>query len=299
MKSNRFRYLFLALLLTLLTVLGLGAAMNNSGADVLAAPTAALLWLDPVEAVAVTGASTDVDVTLSDISNVYGIEFHMEFDAEVLSVVGESLTPGSCPAPQFVVTNVADNTAGTIQYVATQLAPTAPCDGGVAATVAFMCAAGLESEVTTPVTITTSIVSDPDGLPIVHSRQNGTVRCEANIFFIEGAVELQGWPSGPAGVMVALKDAGGTTIDSTMVGGDGAFSFTGNTGETYSVAASYPRYLGIEQTGITSSVVGEVINLGTGRLPAGDINGDGLINILDISGVAGNYGKGSPEAWAP
>jgi hypothetical protein len=149
------------------------------------------------------------------------------------------------------------------------------------------------------VTVTTSIVSDPDGLPVEHFAQNGAVRCEANIFFIEGTVELQGWPGGPAGVLVELKDGGGTTIKSTVVGNDGAFSFTGNTGETFSVVASYDRYLDIEEAGITSSTVGEVINLGAGRLPAGDINGDGKINILDISGVAGNYGKISPESWMP
>jgi hypothetical protein len=306
MKSNRFKYLLLALLLTVLTVVGLGTAMSNSGAGVMAAPTAPLLWLDPVEAVAVTGSSTDVDVTLSDISNVFGIEFTMAFDPAIVTVVGESLTPGSCPAPQFVAANTADNTAGTIEYAATQLAPTPPCNGGIVATIEFMCADGLENEATTPVTITTSIVADPDGTPVEHFVQNGAVRCEANIFFIEGAVELQGWddleadpPKTPAGVLVELKDSGGTTIDSTVVSDDGAFSFTGNTGETYSVVASYDRYLTIEQAGITSSVVGEVINLGTGRLPAGDINGDGLVNILDISGVAGNYGKSSPVLWMP
>lgn len=297
MKSNRIKYLLLASLLAVLVLIGLGTAISNE-ASVMAAPTAATLGLDPIEAVAVTGSSTNVDVTSSDISNVYGIEFSITFDPAVLSVVGESLTEGTCPMPDFVVANTADNTAGTIQYAATQLATETPlpCDGGVAASIEFMCAAGLEDEVTTPVTITTSIISDPDGLPISHSRQNGTVRCEANIFFIEGVVHLQSW-STPAGVLVELKDGSGATIESTVVGGDGAFSFTANTGGTYSVLASYDRYLDIEHTGITSSVVGEVINLGTGQLPAGDVNGDGIINILDLSAVAGNYYKSSPVAW--
>jgi hypothetical protein len=305
MKSNRFKYLLLIALLALLTLVGLGTAMNN-GADVMAAPTAPLLWLDPAEAVAVTGSSTNVDVTLSDISNVYGIEFTMAFDPAVLSVVGESVTTGSCPTPQFVAANTADNTAGTIEYAATQLAPTAPCNGGVVATIEFMCADGLENEVTSPVTITTSIVADPDGSPIEHFAQNGAVRCEANIFFIEGAVQLQSWndlekdpPKTPAGVLVELKDSAGATVESAVVGSDGAFAFTGNTGETYTVTASYDRYLSIEQGGITSSIVGEVINLGTGKLPAGDINGDNKINILDITGVAGNFGKQDQQPWGP
>ena len=124
MKSNRIKYLLLASLLAVLVLIGLGTAISNE-AGVLAAPTAPLLWLDPVEAVAVTGSSTNVDVTLSDISNVYGIEFTMAFDPAILSVVGQSLTPGSCPMPNFIVTNTADNAAGTIEYAATQLAPTA------------------------------------------------------------------------------------------------------------------------------------------------------------------------------
>jgi hypothetical protein len=306
MKANRFKYLILTLLLILLTVLGLAAVMNTGGAGVLAAPTAALLMLDPPEAIAVTGSSTTVDVQLSDISNVYGIEMTMSFDPAILSVVdangakpGVQIGPGSCPAPDFEVANLADNGAGALEYAVVQLSPTAPCTGGNVASIEFMCVAGLESEVTTPITITSSLISDPDLLAIPHTTQNGAVRCEANIFFIEGVVELQGWPGGPAGVLVELKDSGGTTVDSAVVGNDGAFGFTGNTGLTYSVVASYDRYLTIEQASISSSNVGEHIDLGTGRLPAGDLNGDGKINILDISGVAGNFGKNAPQTWAP
>jgi hypothetical protein len=297
MKPNRFKFLILILLVALLTILGLGAIMVAGQGTVTAAPTAALLWLDPVEAIAVTGSSTIVDLELSDISNVFGIEVYMAFDPSILSVVGEQVTEGTCPSPDFTVANTADNVLGTIEYATTQLSLPS-CDGGTVASIEFLCAAGLQSEVTTPITITASIISDPDGVAITHGTQNGAVRCEANIFFIDGVVELQAWPSA-AGVQVDLKDGSGATVDSKIVAADGAFGFTGTTGETYSVEASYDRYLTSAATGITSSVVGERVNLGTGKLRAGDVNGDGVINILDISGVAGNFGKASPQGWAP
>jgi len=298
MKSKQFRFLYLGTGLALLTLLALGVILSTGLAG--AAPTAALLWLNPVEAIAITGGSTNVDVELSDISNVFGIEFSMAFDPAILSVVGSAVTPGTCPSPDFVASNSADNGAGTLEYAATQLRTTTPdpCSGGVVATVEFLCVEGLLDEVTTPITITASIIADPDGLPITHSTQNGAVRCEANIFFIDGAVDLQGWLT-EAGVQVDLKDFAGGTIDSTVVGADGVFGFTGNTGETYSVEASYDRYLDILADGITSVIVGERVNIGLGKLPAGDINGDGIINILDLSAVAGNFGKSSAETWAP
>jgi hypothetical protein len=297
MKPNRFKFLILVLLVAFLTILGLGAIMVAGQGTVTAAPTAALLWLDPVEAIAVTGSSTIVDLELSDISNVFGIEVYMAFDPSILSVVGEQVTEGTCPTPDFTVANTADNVLGTIEYATTQLSLPS-CDGGTVASIELLCAPGLQSEVTTPITITASIVSDPDGLAIIHGTQNGAVRCEANIFFIDGVVELQAWPTA-AGVQVDLKNAGGATVDSKIAAADGAFGFTGTTGETYSIEASYDRYLTSAATGITSSIVGERVNLGVGKLRAGDVNGDGVINILDISGVAGNFGKSSPQGWGP
>jgi len=297
MNNNRFKYLILVLLGAFLTILGLGAVLVAGQTTVAAAPTAALLWLNPEEAVAVTGASTTVDLELSGISNVLGVEVYLDFDPAIVTVVGGQLTKGTCPSPDFTVANTADNTAGTIEYATTQLSLPG-CDGGVVASIEFLCAPGLESEVSTPITITASIVADPDGLAIPHGTQNGAVRCEANIFFINGIVQLQGWPT-PAGVKVDLKNAGGAIVASKTAAANGAFSFTGTTGETYSVEASYPRYLTSAATGITSAIVGATVDLGIGKLRAGDINGDGMINILDISGVAGNFGKDSPQVWAP
>ncbi|MGD8749913.1 MAG: hypothetical protein PVG14_00750, partial [Anaerolineales bacterium] len=65
------------------------------------------------------------------------------------------------------------------------------------------------------------------------------------------------------------------------------------------LSASYPRYLEIALSGLTSSVQNEIIDVGNGKLPAGDLTGDGVINIFDLSIVGGNFSKTAPQPWAP
>jgi hypothetical protein len=51
--------------------------------------------------------------------------------------------------------------------------------------------------------------------------------------------------------------------------------------------------------GLTSSVPNDVILVGNGKLPAGDLTGDGTINIFDLTIVGGNFSKSAPQPWAP
>ena len=133
-------------------------------------PRLAQLYLDGPGTDVPEGQEFTVDVQLADIVDVYGIEFTLDFDASILEVLddggaaGVQIELGDCPAPDFVVTNSADNVAGTISYAVTQLMPTPPCDGGIVATVRFLALA----EATTAVDFTESIVFNPDGTPIPH-----------------------------------------------------------------------------------------------------------------------------------
>jgi hypothetical protein len=258
--------------------------------------TEALLWLDPQFPNIPLLGSGQVDLVLSNISNVYGAEMALSFDPTILQVVGASLSPGSCPAPDFVVSNTADNTAGSIDYAVTQLNPTPPCSGGTVATIEFQCIAESPS---TDVLITSSNVSDPDGVLIPHNTQNATVECSPAGFQVTGSVSLQAWPGGPEGITVVLKDSSAATIDQVVVGPSGDFSLTAaDIAETYSVEASYPRYLSVKAEGIIGSA-SSIVDLGPAELPAGDINGDGQVNIQDLVVAGGNWGKSSPQGWLP
>lgn len=91
------------------------------------------------------GDTTTVDLMLTDVAGLYGAEIHLRFDPEALQVVdaapdtdGIQLEPGTFPAPDFVVQNVADNGTGTIDYAVTQLPPSKPGEGsGVIARITF------------------------------------------------------------------------------------------------------------------------------------------------------------------
>jgi hypothetical protein len=296
MITKHLKFLFSSLTFVFLAMLTL-VGMSARKADAQGGP---LLWLSPASSGVIPGDSTEVVVQLDGISNVYGAELHLTFDPAVLAVVdadgsqsGVQISAGSCPAPGFTVTNSADNSAGAIDYALTQLNPQPPCDGGDLATIEFQC---LVSDANSDIVITSSIISDPSGSPMNHTVQNGTIECLSNVFSIEGTVVLQSWAD-PSGTAVILQDEHGNVLEGPVaVGGEGSFRFVAQIGASYSVTASRQGYLSTT-SGAVSGAVGEVIDLGLTVLPAGDVNGDQVVNILDITAVAGNFGKSSPIAW--
>jgi hypothetical protein len=162
------------LALALLTGLSAGDATPPSRAI-----PAGELWLDPSAVRVPIGETTALTVRLDNVTGVYGVDVVLAFDQTVLAVVdadagtpGVQVATGACPAPEFVVANTADNGAGTIEYVASQLG-TAPCDGGIAATITVECLVEGESDVT----FTSSDVRDRDGQAIAHITQPSTVTC--------------------------------------------------------------------------------------------------------------------------
>ncbi|MFN2295307.1 MAG: cohesin domain-containing protein [Candidatus Promineifilaceae bacterium] len=255
----------------------------------------ATLALDPAGPVVMSvGMSSDMDITLTDATNVYGAQLALSFDPNIIQVSGGQLTPGTCPQPDFLQSNVANNATGVINYVVSQLNPTAPCTGGVVATITFECVAEGQSAVT----FTNSIISDPNATAIPHTPVGSSVVCEQAAFQVTGTVALQAWPD-PSGVQVWLFDSFGHVDGPVEVGSDGTFTLVANdAAETYRVVAEYDRYLSAEATDITGTN-GTTVNLGLTTLRAGDINGDGVINILDLTALGGNFNKTSPQVWAP
>jgi len=115
-----------------LTLVCLALIPNVEGA----AQGDAIVRIVPSESKIWRGQTTTVDVQVEQISGLYGIELHLRFDPTVLQVVdafpdaeGVQVEPGAFPKPDFVVQNKVDNTAGTIDYAATQIPPTLPAEG--------------------------------------------------------------------------------------------------------------------------------------------------------------------------
>src|SRR5512142_854354 len=119
-------------LLVPLVLLGVLAAT----ATVVGAQGGATVRIDPLAFEVGNGQEETVALVMDDAKDVYGIDVRAKFDPSVIEIVdadpakeGVQMTPGDFIRPDFVVRNIADNAAGTLQYVTTQINPSPPANG--------------------------------------------------------------------------------------------------------------------------------------------------------------------------
>lgn len=125
------------------------------------------------------GETGRVEFILENARDVYGIDVRAAFDPAIVEVVdddpdreGVQLTSGAFPQPDFVALAAADNVAGTLRYIVTQVNPTPPATGsGVVFAVTFRARAAGQ----TAVTITQVEMADRDGLLLVVTPGAGSV----------------------------------------------------------------------------------------------------------------------------
>lgn len=130
------------------------------------------------------GEVVTIDITVEQVSGLYGVEVHLRFDPDALEVVdadpakeGIQLEPGTLPIPDFVVLNNADNSAGTIDYAATQLPPNDPGEGdGIVAKISFKAKKAATSEIL----FERFLLADTTGHHIEATSQNGQIRASSN-----------------------------------------------------------------------------------------------------------------------
>jgi hypothetical protein len=96
----------------------------------------ATLRPEPVALALTSGEVADVAIRLENASDVYGIDVRAAFDPAIVEIIdadpataGAQMFEGTFPQPDFVALNAADNAAGTLRYVVTQVNPTTPASG--------------------------------------------------------------------------------------------------------------------------------------------------------------------------
>jgi hypothetical protein len=273
------------LLLVLAGLLGPPDLLSISEAE----PLAGTVSVDPPSLRVARGASGIVAILSDGMSNIYGAQLALTFDASQLQVIGAQINPGSCPGPDFVVTNSVHNETGMITYAVTQLAPTTACDGGVIASVEFFCldVPGGGSG-TTPITLTESVLSDSNGMPINHTVQHGQITC-VTCCMLSGVAVPQGHVD--RGVQVCLD--GAECVETT---GYGYFASVVSSSEAHTITADVVGHLAARTTNITLEP-GSPLELGLTTLRAGDLNEDGVINILELVIVGGNFSLEGQTGW--
>jgi hypothetical protein len=137
---------------------------NLAWTSIAVQPEQATLQLVPHTIRLEVNTTTVLDLAVTEVSGLYGVEAHLRFDPEVLEIVdadptrpGVQLESGTFPTPDFVALNQVDNQTGTIDYAVTQLSPREPREGsGVVAHISVRA----KRPSTTQVEITEFILTD-------------------------------------------------------------------------------------------------------------------------------------------
>lgn len=126
-----------------------------------------------------SGEQGKISFRVDDADAMYGIEFHLSFDPNIIEIVdndaskpGIQIAPGDWLKNSFVAVNKADNAAGKIDYAVTLLNPAPPVSGGgMIATVTFKA----KTNGTSPLKIQKAILATRDAKEIKSQWQDGAI----------------------------------------------------------------------------------------------------------------------------
>ncbi|MGB8644398.1 MAG: hypothetical protein WCF84_04125 [Anaerolineae bacterium] len=274
-------------------ILAIAAALllllSTTARPVAAAP--ADLSFSPTSAQLTVGSSAVVVLNLAAVTNLYGYQIEVSYDASKVSATGAFTdtflnTIGAFVPPGWD----ASCGGGLCRFSATQLNPALPLSGsGPLAQITFTgVAPGL-----VPLTMTTHYLSDRNGFAIDHTAGAATLTVYGAAI-VNGTVRLQGRSTPITAGTVTLTDSAGkfppTTTNFSAT--TGYFTVTvpvDLAGSNYQLDATHSLYLTNRLTGV-SLLYGTIYTAPTTRLLAGDANNDGLVDILDLSCIGGSYG---------
>jgi len=254
---------------------------------------------DPSSSQVGTGQTFDVNLRVDNVADLYALSTTIRFNPATLEVVdadgsvsGVQISRGSFfPSDSnqaHVVQNTVDNATGQIDFAITLLGSTPALSGsGIVATIRFQAkAAG-----TTPLAFSSLqlINSAATAIPATHSDGQVTVTSSSSEGTLTGKVLLEG-RTNYSGVQVQV--AGGP---STTTASDGSYSVVVSPG-THTLTFSHPSYL--SKSVSAAAVAGTTVTVPQETLLAGDINGDGVIDILDLVALGSQFGSTSPSPAA-
>ncbi len=254
------------------------------------------VFVSPAAQTIACGEVATFTVAVRNISNMYGVQFYLTFDPEVIEVIDPdddasngTIVPGDIfpPGEYEVAQEVVDNASGQVRYAITLLrVPKAqPFNGsGVVAEIAVRA----RDEGASPLVLADVRVSDDAGRPIAVDVQDGvlTVECPTTL---SGHALLEGRDDHSA---ITVTLSGGLA---TLTDADGSYLFGDVPAGTLVITFTYGGFLTLVVTDVT--VIENAANeLCTYTLPAGDLNGDQVVDILDLTMCAAALGTVSSTA---
>jgi hypothetical protein len=276
-----------------------------------------------------TGETSKVKINLTDVANLYGYQFVVNYDKTKVTATGAFVNTFFDTTGDYAPWN-ATCSDGTCKFSVSKLSPQMPVTGtGTVAEITFTGTNAGEFDVTVG---NDGILSDRDANVIGHTVGAPLHLTVCGFATVSGVVSLQGRATPiNAGTVTLTNGAFGpytTNFDAVT----GAWSISNVKvlpgGTNYTFDATHGLYLGNRMTHTLtagSSYVapntklkgGDADNSGLidvsditcisgsfGGAPAtcgttgsSDINADGLVNILDLVLPGGNYGLTTPQLW--
>ncbi|MBN2551068.1 MAG: hypothetical protein JXB15_18040 [Anaerolineales bacterium] len=170
--------------LSILFLLG-AACFGGANSYAYAQSTPVTVRVSPATILVALNQSVDLAIEVVNVQAMYGFDIQLTFDPAVVEVVdanpdldGVQIALGAFMDPGFAIINRADNTAGTLQFVMTQLNPSEAKTGtGNLVVVKFK---GKQSGKTSPVTLVKVDIAQRDGTKLPTALVSGQISVVAS-----------------------------------------------------------------------------------------------------------------------
>jgi hypothetical protein len=296
-------------------------------------PSGPALLVNVIPAAGNPGDTISVALNLSNVSDLYGLQASCTVDPAVLSGIGHAEGDGFGPSPNSFFVDAGYQPDGSWLVGATRLEPAAPISGSATAfsllysvqgagSSAVTCSAlavdqdgrdlpltvvngsfnGAPAEPTlaeTPTTVPT-LTETPTAEPTLTETPTAEATVEPTLpagqSTVSGTAAYQNRPDN-AGIIVQLVALDGSPIAETLTAADGAFTFSAVPLGVHTLRLSAPQHLTVERPVIVETD-GQTIALDSTVLPAGDADGNGLIDTLDATLIGANFDVTVPPAPA-
>jgi len=266
---------------------------------------------------------------MTDPIELRGVEVHLTFNPAIVEVVSVTPCTALFDGTLQIGQNQFDNVAGTIDFAVAQSAGTSVFNATDAA-IATITWRGLASGETLVAVAGNTLMSDPEGYAItVDISVPGTVVVNELVGCIIGSVHLQGRHPDHSGATVTAEKDGGVVASATT-DASGNFTLENLAPDTYEVYARMYGYLDSFQGSGVQVMAGQCTDIGATKLLGGDVapqapepnniidindityiafrfrgadmtadvNGDSVVNILDLTMGAANFGRIGPTPWS-
>ncbi len=235
-------------------------------------------------------AQATTAINVENVSNMFAVQLELSYDPAIVQIIdadpnreGVQVKVGSAFSGGFAASNIVDTDNGHVSVVAT-LFGSDKIDGNteLIAIDWLPRSAGVGA-----VTLEDVILVNASGQVIEFSPHNGAVEVIPNCAGIAGIAMLQGRVD-HSGIIIT-----NSTGEQTYTEPDGAFSIAG--GDVLNL--KFPGYLsaqadirvGLELAQANVGSDSQSAGLGAITLLAGDVNGDEVIDILDLAYLATHY----------